>query len=91
MPTQQAKRRWGKSEEQRLAWLRSALRRPGAKLVLEHRKNGAQYVVEPGGLRVTATEAQALIRRKYVHAYDHGLFADAPQSWVCKSQEEKPP
>jgi hypothetical protein len=81
MPTQQAKRRWGKNEEQRLGFLRKALRKRGARLVLEHRKNGAQYVVEPGGLRVTPVEAQALIRRKYVHVLDRGLF-DTPQSWT---------
>jgi hypothetical protein len=73
--------RWGKSEEQRLAWLRKALRRPEARLVLEHRKNGHQFVIEPAGLRVADTEAEALIRRKYVHVLDRGLF-DTPQSWT---------
>ena len=55
METRQAqRRRWGRSEEQRLAWLRKALRRPGAKLVLEHlAMHGHRFAIVPGGLRVT--------------------------------------
>jgi hypothetical protein len=84
MLTQQAKRRWGKSEEARLAWLRVALRKRGARLVLEHLgTRGHRYVIEPGNTRVADTEAQALIRRKYVRALDRGLFSDQPQTWTA--------
>ena len=85
METRQAqRRRWGRSEEQRLAWLRKALRRPGAKLVLEHLgMHGHRFAIVPGGLRVTDEEAAVLVRRGYIREHDRGLFNDAPQSWTC--------
>jgi len=80
----QAKRtRWGRSEEQRIGFLRQVLRRRRARLVLEHRgKQGHQYVIEPAGVRVSDAEMAVLIRRKLVRVLDRGLF-DIPQSWVC--------
>jgi hypothetical protein len=79
---QSRRRRWAQRQEQRIEQLRKVLRRPGAKLVLENRKHGHQFVVEPGGLKVSDTEAEVLIRRRLVRVHDPGLF-DTPQSWTC--------
>jgi hypothetical protein len=85
MNTWQTRRtRWGQSAEQRLAWLRIALRRPGAKLVLEHSgKHGHQFRIVPANVRVSDEEARTLIRRRLVRVHDPDLFNDQPQSWTC--------
>ena len=80
---QARRRRQRKREENRIALLRRELQRPGARLVLEHSvKPGHRFFIVPGGLRVTNSEAEALIRRKLVRAHDRGLFADTFQSWT---------
>jgi hypothetical protein len=58
------------------------LRKPDARLVLQHTNNaGARYEVWPGGGRVSDEDAQRLLGRNDIQPYDPGLFPGHPQSW----------
>jgi hypothetical protein len=85
MNTWKTRRRWGgRTEEQRIAFLRKMLRQPGARLILEHRgRQGHQYCIEPRGVRVTDDEVQTLARRRLIRVLNPGLFPDQPQSWTA--------
>lgn len=60
------------------------LRKPGAKLVLEHAHNtatGHAYRIWPCADRVADETAQALLEREDVQPFDSGLLPGHPQSW----------
>jgi hypothetical protein len=56
------------------------LRRSDHRIVLMHTPEGQAYYVVPGG-RISSRDAVKIIGRPDVHAFDDGLFPNAPQSW----------
>jgi hypothetical protein len=56
------------------------LRHSDRRIVLMHTPEGQAYYVVPGG-RLDSRDAVKIISRPDVHAFDDGLFPNAPQSW----------
>jgi hypothetical protein len=62
----------------------TALRQPGARLMLSYDHNsvfGRVFTIMPGGHRVSEGLVKSLFRLSDMRVADGGLFPDCPQSW----------
>ena len=58
-----------------------ALHVKGSRLILMHSTSGMEYFIIPGDIKVSAEDAQKILARPDVIAFEDGLFPGNSQTW----------